>query len=150
MLTNESVDKLGLMRRYPLIFIIVLAMMISNCQVSPPTSAPATSPVSTLTEGAPATSSLTTPTPFESQPIADGPILLRSDITLRKVLEVGAGSIRLVRNPANDDVYLLKSEEGIFRLSNISASASREKVASIRDIKGAAPVWHLDQMEPCM
>jgi glucose/arabinose dehydrogenase len=137
MLTNESVDKLVLMRRHRLIFIIVLAMIISNCQVSPPTSAPATSPVSSPTASIPTTSSLTTPTPFENQPIADGPVLLRSDITLRKVLEVGAGSIRLVRNPANGDVYLLKSEEGIFRLSNISASTSREKVASILDIKGA-------------
>ena len=42
---------------------------------------------------------LTAPTPFESQPIADGPVLLRTDLTLRKVLEVGASNIRLVTQP---------------------------------------------------
>lgn len=90
------------------------------------------------TASAPAASSLTTPTPYESQPLADGPVLLRADLTLRKVLEVGASNIRLVRNPADGDVYLLDPEEGIFRISDISASASLDKVASIREIKGAA------------
>jgi len=100
---------------------------LTACQSSPTASAPAA-----------ATSAPIAPTPFESQPIADGPVLLRADLTLRKVLEVGANNIRLVRNPADGDVYLLNPAEGIFRISDISASASLEKVVSIREIKGAA------------
>ena len=92
---------------------------------------------SSLTASAPPVSSPTTaPTPFESQPIADGPVLLRTGITLRKVIEVGANNIRLVRNPADGDVYLLDSEGGIYRISDISATASREQIASLREIKG--------------
>ena len=109
------------------LFALCILLSLTACQSSPIASVPAT-----------ATSSLATPTPFESQPIADGPILLRADLTLRKLLEVGANNIRLVRNPANGDVYLLNPAEGIFQISDISASASLEKVASIREIKGAA------------
>src|SRR5688500_14893832 len=91
---------------------------------------------STACQSLPMVSAPTTPTPFESQPIADGPVLLRADLTLRKVLEAGANNIRLVRNPANDDVYLLNPAEGIFRVNDISGSASLEKGASIRAITG--------------
>lgn len=77
-------------------------------------------------------------TPVEIQPIVGGPVLLEADITLRKVMEVGPNNIRLVRNPANDDIYFLKPDEGIFRIVDISGSASRDKVASIREIKGSA------------
>ena len=110
--------------------VLFVLLGLTACQSSPM--------VSTPTESAPATSSLAPATPFESQPIADGPVLLRADLTLRKVLEVGANNIRLVRNPANGEIYLLNPAEGIFRVSDISASASLEKVASIREIKGAA------------
>lgn len=73
---------------------------------------------------------------FESQPIAGGPVLLRADIALRKVMEVGPNYIRLVRNPADGDVYLLDSAGGIYRVRDISSSASQDEVASLSEIKG--------------
>ena len=105
------------------LFALCILLGLTACQPSP-------------TVSTPTASSLITPTPFEDQPIADGPVLLRTGITLRKVIEVGANNIRLVRNPADGDVYLLDSEGGIYRISDISATASRDKVASLREING--------------
>ncbi len=74
----------------------------------------------------------------ESQPIAGGPVLLREGLTLRKVMETGAGNNRLVQDPTTGDLYLLNSGEGIFRLKDLPGAASKEKVASIRELKGRA------------
>lgn len=110
--------------------VLFVLLGLTACQSSLTASAP--------TASAPPASSPTAPTPFESQPIADGPVLLRAGLTLRKVLEVGPNNIRLVRNPADGDIYLLDPAEGIFRVDNLTASASLDKVASIQEIKGAA------------
>jgi glucose/arabinose dehydrogenase len=127
---QPSQTSLGIMGvRWCALFVL---LGLTACQSAPTASSPTTSAPATPT------SSPVTPTPFESQPIANGPVLLRAGLTIRKVLEVGANNIRLVRNPADGDVYLLNPAEGIFRVSDISASASLEKVASIPDIKGAA------------
>lgn len=109
-------------------FFVLLSL--AACQSSPAVTAQP-SPTATATPLAEAT-------PFESQPIPNGPILLRADITLRKVMEIGPNNIRIVRNPADGDIYFLKPDEGIFRISDISGTASRDKVASIREIKGSA------------
>jgi glucose/arabinose dehydrogenase len=132
---QPSQTSLGIMGVRLCVLFVLLGL--TACQSSPMVSVPtASSP--TASAPATATSSPATPTPFESQPIADGPVLLRAGLTLRKVLEVGANNIRLVRNPANGEVYLLNPAEGIFRVSDISASASLENVASMQEIKGAA------------
>src|ERR1051325_10630758 len=55
------------------------------------------------------------PAKIKEQPIANGPTLLREGMTLRKVMEVGGGSVRLERNPVTGDVYLLNPNGGIFR-----------------------------------
>ncbi|HXD09722.1 MAG TPA: PQQ-dependent sugar dehydrogenase [Anaerolineales bacterium] len=110
--------------------ILFVLMGLTACQASPTSSIPAASTVLPPTE--------TQPAPFTTQPIAGGPVLLRADITLRKVMEVGANNIRIVRNPVDGDIYLLNPTEGIFRISDISGAASRDKVASIREIKGSA------------
>jgi glucose/arabinose dehydrogenase len=132
---QSSQTSLGIMGvRWCVLFVL---LGLTACQSSPMLGAPtASSP--TTSAPATATSSPATPTPFESQPIANGPVLLRAGLTLRKVLEVGANNIRLVRNPANNEIYLLNPAEGIFRVSAISASASLEKVASIPEITGVA------------
>jgi glucose/arabinose dehydrogenase len=65
------------------------------------------------------------------------PTLLNNNISLRKVLDVESGNVRLVQNPANGDLYMLKSEEGIFQL-NLDGEASLKKVASIRELAGQA------------
>src|SRR5258706_8561029 len=77
-----------------------------------------------------------TAAPVETQSILNGPVSLGKGISLRKVMEVGANNIRLVRNPVNGDVYVLDSAGSISRISNISAAASREEVASLIEIKG--------------
>lgn len=46
-------------------------------------------------------------TVIEIQPIPNGPILLRSGLQLRKVVEVGTGNIRLGHNPLSDKIYFL-------------------------------------------
>jgi len=98
---------------------------MAACQSSPTASAPVVNPT-------------TVPTPFESQPIVGGPVLLQKGIGLRKVIEVGANNIRLVINPADGDAYLLNPQDGIFRVVKLSASTtSRYLVASIQEIKGA-------------
>src|SRR6185436_9108414 len=109
--------------------ILFVLMGLTACQASPTSSIPAASTVLPPTE--------TQPAPFTTQPIAGGPVLLRADITLRKVMEVGANNIRIVRNPVDGDIYLLNPTEGIFRISDISGAASRDKVASVREIKGS-------------
>ena len=117
--------------------VLFVLLGVTACQSSAPAGTPAAGPgAPTASESAPAASSIPTPTPFESQPIADGPVLLRTDISLRKVIEVGPNNIRLVRNPADGDVYLLDSEGGIYRISDISATASRDKVVSLQEING--------------
>ena len=132
---QPSQTSLGIMGMSCCVLFILLGL--TACQSSPMLSAPTTSSPTTSAP-ATATSSPATPTPFERQPIANGPVLLRAGLTLRKVLEVGANNIRLVRNPAHGEVYLLNPAEGIFRVSDISASASLENVASMQEIKGAA------------
>lgn len=104
-------------------FLMLLSM--AACQSLPTASAPAVNPTAI-------------PTPFESQPIVGGPVLLQKGISLRKVIEVGANNIRLVINPADGDVYLLNPQDGIFRIVNLSESTtSRYLVASNQEIKGA-------------
>src|SRR5581483_2819284 len=64
----------------------------------------------------PPTRTPTPRTPVELQPIAGGPVLLRDDITLRKVLVVGGGNIRLARNPLDGNLYYLHPDQGIYRV----------------------------------
>src|SRR5258706_9721614 len=98
---------------------LLILLSVTACQ-----SAPATIPSSP------------TPAAVESQSILNGPVSLGKGIWLRKVMEVGPNNIRLVRNPVNGDVYVLDSAGSISRISNISAAASREEVASLMEIKG--------------
>jgi len=112
------------------LFAFLILLSLAACQASP-TATPQPLPTATATP-------LSEATPVETQPIAGGPILRSEGISLRKVMDVGPNFVRLVYNPADSNVYLLKSEEGIFRISDLAGAASREKVASIREIQGAA------------
>src|SRR5215510_15074234 len=112
------------------LFAFLILLSLASCHASP-TATPQPLPTATATP-------LPEATPVETQPIAGGPILQSEGISLRKVMDVGPNFVRLVYNPADSNVYLLKSEEGIFRISDLAGAASREKVASIREIQGAA------------
>jgi len=115
-------------------FILLLSLVA--CQSLPvatvqpvPTATAQSSPIATET-------ALPESAPVETQQATEGPVLLGEGISLRKVMEVGPNYIRLVRNPVDGDVYLLDSAGAIYRISDISATASRDEVASLREIKG--------------
>jgi len=69
----------------------------------------------------------------EVQPVAQGPTLLRAGITLRKVIGVGEGDVKMARNPADGDLYYLNPVNGLFRVQ-LGPAASTTKVASKQDI----------------
>ncbi len=50
------------------------------------------------------------------QPIAGGPVLLRADITLRRVLNVPPGAIKVERNPVDGAIYVLHPNQGLGRI----------------------------------
>src|ERR1043165_8505970 len=80
-----------------MIYLIALIMlMLSSCQ-------PAIVPT--------ATNMPSTPTPraiIETQPVSGGPVLLRAGISLIRIAQLDANSIKLVRHPKTGD---LRSEE---------------------------------------
>ncbi len=102
----------------------LITLVAAGCQARA-TVAP--SPAPTLAPTQPA---------FEVQPIPDGPVLLREAIGLRKVLEAGGGSIKLVLNPADGQLYYLQPGNGLYRVD--LASGSKKRVASATDITGNA------------
>ena len=116
---------------------LCILLGLAACQSSPAATAQPSS-AATATPLTEPTAVEAQSTPVETQPIVGGPVLLQTGLTLRKVMEVGPNNIRIVRNPADGDIYFLKPDEGIFRISDISGSASREKVASIQEIQGSA------------
>ncbi len=62
------------------------------------------------------------------------PTLHRDGVTLKKVLEVGAGNIRLVQNPADGSLYMLSGEKGVLRLD--LESGKSKLVATLLQLKG--------------
>jgi glucose/arabinose dehydrogenase len=73
------------------------------------------------------------PAATEIQPIEDGPVLLRENISLRKIAETGNGSIRLALNPVDGNLYYLRPTEGVFQLV-LSEPFPATKVADNQDI----------------
>ncbi len=77
------------------------------------TAPPAVAASATLPSAAAATSSPA----VELQPIAGGPVLLRSDMTLRRIVTVSEDSIKLALNPADGDLYFLTQAAGLYRVT---------------------------------
>jgi hypothetical protein len=96
-------------------------LLLAACTVSPTVNAPA-APLPTVL-----------PT-VESRPIADGPLLLRDGTTLRKVIELSPGVIRLVHNPADDALYVLNPASGVFRLVDDGGRTTLAAVANLNDV----------------
>lgn len=63
--------------------------------------------------------------PVERQPIEDGPILLRDDITLRRVANIGGANIKLDRNPADNKLYYLHPDQGVFHIDVGTGDSTR-------------------------
>jgi glucose/arabinose dehydrogenase len=70
---------------------------------------------------------------IESQPVPQGPILLRAGITLRKVIGVGEGNVKMARNPVDGALYYLNPANGIYGVQ-LTPPTSTNKVAAKRDI----------------
>jgi len=69
----------------------------------------------------------------EARPIPDGPLLLRTGISLRSFAKADAGSIKLALHPQTGDLYILSPSSGLQRLK-MDQSQQVEKVASPTDI----------------
>jgi hypothetical protein len=107
------------------VFTIVMVLLVA-CQATP-TVAPTAVP--------PTTAPTNTPRVIvTSQPIPRGPVLLRSDITLSKVIDrIGGGDIRLVQNPKDKEIYLLNPGGGVYHVK-LTDPASVDLVAATGEI----------------
>ena len=128
----------------------VLSIMLGLAACNGPTAAlppsptsPALQPTALSTAAAastPATPTLAAPTAapkVERQPIADGPILLREGIDLRKVVAVESGSIRLARHPTSGETYLLSPVSGL-ALVDLVGGGAPPPGASLAEMVGKA------------
>ena len=112
------------------------AALAAACDASPSpvpttTASSGEAPVPTTTA-----SSGEAPVPtVEVQPIEGGPVLLRTDMTLRRVVGVGDGSVTLALNPVDGALYYLKPASGVYRLI-LSDSPLAELVASASNLQG--------------
>jgi glucose/arabinose dehydrogenase len=92
----------------------------SASAATPPasTAAPSTAAQSPAPSSAAPSSALSSPiasagASVTSQPIPDGPVLDRTGITLRKVVDVPQYSVRLALDPVGNSVYLLNPQTGL-------------------------------------
>lgn len=69
--------------------------------------------------------------------IGQSPQVSVDGITATQVIELGSGYIRLVKNPIADELYILKSDEGIYRLT-LEPEADTKRIASRARIGGEA------------
>lgn len=86
-----------------------------------PTAAPTTAPAVPTATTAPPTA---TPAPVSYSP--DGQhTLLRADMKLRKVADIGAYNVKLAQNPRDGDLYYLHPDNGVFRIDLDSGDSTR-------------------------
>jgi glucose/arabinose dehydrogenase len=115
----------------------VLVTLAAGCQATPaatPTFTPAGGPTAGLLPPTATLPPAATPHPVVAvQPIADGPVLLRDDISLHKVLDRGGGDIRLVLNPTDKTLYVLNPDKGLFAIT-LGTPATSRLAASAQDI----------------
>src|SRR5260221_10730374 len=96
-----------------------IAAAVASCSSPTAVAVPTVTPAPSPTPGATAT--------VENQPIPGGPVLLRADMSLRKVIETGGGAAKLALNPADGKLYYLMLSDGVFRV-DASAGASPTSV----------------------
>lgn len=95
-----------------LLALLLAATLAAGCQQAAPAAG-------TPAAAAPTAAAPTAPrarAKVELQPVAGGPVLLRSGIELRKVADVEGGSIRLARSPADGALYILNAASGLYRV----------------------------------
>lgn len=72
------------------------------------------------------------PPRVELRPIEGGPTVLRSDITLRKLVDIGANAVKLVHNPADNALYVLHVKDGLKRVD--LGAGGVESVATVAEM----------------
>lgn len=72
-----------------------------------------------------------------TQPIPGGPTVLRERIGLRKLIDAPGASIRLVRDPAGGDMFLLNPASGLYRLT-LAPRPALTPVADVATMVGDA------------
>lgn len=102
---------------------------VASCSSPPPlptnTPAAATAPAATAT--------------VENQPIPGGPVLLRADMSLRKLVETGGGAAKLALNPADGKLYYLMLSDGVYRVdADAGASPTPEHVVMSDTVPGTS------------
>src|SRR5262245_10554558 len=79
-----------------------------------PVESATTPPRPTVTPSGPAKPTEVKPTPV---PVVNGsPVALRSDITIRKLLETGGAFVRMKRDPLTNTIYYMDGKANIYRL----------------------------------
>ncbi len=73
--------------------------------------------------------------PVVNQPIPGGPVLLRADMTLRKLLDVGGGASKLALNPTDGKLYVLTLSNGVYSVDT-GASPNKQQVVSADALPG--------------
>ena len=119
MFANKTNGNFILIRLQILGLFITIAVLISSCQSTPAATIPPVTPTSRAK--------------IESQPIPDGPVLLRDGISLRSAANTGGGSIKLAVHPLTGEIYVLNPGSGLQKWK-IGQSNELEKVAKPTDI----------------
>jgi len=115
----------------------LLALLLASCaaptSVALPTNTPAAISPTAINPTAAATPG--TPAPVFNQPIPGGPVLLRADMSLRKLLDVGSGAAKLALNPTDGKLYVLMPTDGVYSVDT-GASPTKQQVVSATVLPG--------------
>jgi glucose/arabinose dehydrogenase len=123
---NRQSKRFQTSRYHFIISLLLWGVVLFGCQTA------VSSPRSTSEPPSPPTAEPAPAAIVESQPIPDGPVLLRDNITLRKIADVGGGGVRLAQNPLNGELYYLR-EEAIFQVS-LTEQAATSQIVDIQEI----------------
>lgn len=118
------------MRTRAVLTTLLLAFLV-GCQAAPTPAA--TSTLSGAPTSTPVPPTATTRPKVTLQPIPGGPVLLRDDITLRRVLLRGGGDIRIAQSPRDGAVYVLNPARGLFKI-NLTTAGDAVLVATVTDM----------------
>ncbi len=114
----------------------VSVALIAACQSGAPAPAPQEQPTNAAV--GPTTAPAARPK-VEQQPIAGGPVLLRDGIKLRKVVDVEGGSIRMARDPASGEIFLLNPQTGLYRVKFDPPASATQAVKTTDIITDGVP-----------
>lgn len=113
---------------------LLVAALTSSCQSQSPPSAAASVAASVAVPSA-ASAAPSPAAKVERRPVANGPLLLRDGIELRKVAAVEGGPIALARNPVTGDAYVLHPTAGLMQVA-LDGPTTVTKIATAAEVGG--------------